>query len=187
MKKVWLTWKDNKSYDNVRDIKVKARWVDENRQVPKSSWKAFFNAGENPTIYFPAYHSMGQKLCIRFGAQRPALSNNCTYCMDGQGGGEGKDFKKLSTYLSKDDLGFCLCKAVFEYLLSYYYKRCILKCTSSVLMTMHSPRQKRHEGVYSEPDISGTGPVSQWRSPPRAVMKGGSKCSLGSEMCTEKI
>jgi len=101
--------------------------------------------------------------------------------------GEGKDFKKLSTYLSKDDLGFCLCKAVFEYLLSYYYKRCILKCTSSVLMTMHSPRQKRHEGVYSEPDISGTGPVSQWRSPPRAVMKGGSKCSLGSEMCTEKI
>lgn len=101
--------------------------------------------------------------------------------------GEGKDFKKLSTYLSKDDLGFCLWKAVFEYLLSYYYKRCILKCTSSVLMTMHSPRQKRHEGVYSEPDISGTGPVSQWRSPPRAVMKGGSKCSLGSEMCTEKI
>lgn len=101
VKKVWLTWRDNKSYDSARDIKVEARWADENRQVPKSIWKAFFSTGENPAIYFPAYHSMGQKLCIKFGAQRPALSNNCTYCRDGQGGGGRGKLSKAQHSLEK--------------------------------------------------------------------------------------
>lgn len=135
VKKAWLTWKHNKSYDNVRDIKVKARWADENRQVPKAIWKEFFNAGENPAIYFPAYHSMGQKLRIKFGAQRPALSNNCTYCRDGQGGGGRRRLSKARNILWRRWFEvFSLKSRPVESHLSYFSGRCILKCLFPVFV-----------------------------------------------------
>lgn len=135
VKKVWLTWRDNKSYGSARDIKVEARWADENRQVPKSIWKAFFSTGENPAIYFPAYHSVGQKLCIKFGAQRPALSNNCTYCRDGQGGGGRGKLSEAQHSLEKKIWDFLSkINRPYESHLSYCwggnaYQNALLRCS----------------------------------------------------------